>query len=83
MTDYDYEKKNGDGIIEGAGIVAKTAAGVGIGLIGAAVGVAALSAAEVALPAMLCLKAAGIVGGGIGLIFGVNSVQKRKNNNID
>ena len=83
MTDYEYEEKNGSTFMDGAGVVAKTATGVGVGLIGAAIGVAALAAAEITLPAMLCLKAAGIVGGGVGLVFGVNSVQKRKNREQD
>lgn len=64
--------------INGVEVIAKTATGVGVGLLGAAVGVAALAAADIVLPALLCLKAAGVVGGGIGLLFGVNSVKKNK-----
>ena len=67
--------------IEGVGVIAKTATGVGLGLLGAALGVAALATADVILPALLCLKAAGVVGGGIGLIFGVSSFKKNKRNN--
>lgn len=76
--EYDEFEKDElkNGVIKGAGVVAKTATGAGIGLLGAAVGIAALATADIVLPALLCLKAAGIVGGGIGLIFGVNSFKK-------
>ena len=67
----------GDSILSGVNVVATTAAGLGVGLIGASLAVASLAAVEVVLPALLCLKAGGLLGGGCGLVFGVNSARKR------
>jgi hypothetical protein len=79
MTDSKNSKNKSRSVaVDGISIAAKTATGVGVGLIGAAVGVAALATADIVLPALLCLKAAGVVGGGIGLISGVNSTKKNR-----
>ncbi len=72
------EEKDKISVTDGFGIVGKTITGVGVGLLGASVGVAVLAASEVILPALLCLKAAGLIGGGVGLALGVNSAKKKK-----
>jgi hypothetical protein len=78
MSEIKNDEKTKNIALSGVGVVATTATGVGVGLLGAAVGVAALAAVDIVLPALLCLKAAGVVGGGVGLLFGVNSTKKNK-----
>ncbi|MCB4791419.1 MAG: hypothetical protein LHV68_05980 [Elusimicrobia bacterium] len=72
------EEEKKFGVLEGFEVAATTAAGIGAGLVVAAVSVAALASAELVLPALLCLKASGVLGGGAGFIFGVRMTKKRK-----
>ena len=79
MEDFEMMEEEKEGeitVLNGFGVVATTAAGVGVGLLGSALGVAALAAAEVVLPALLCLKAAGVVGGGVGFVIGLKAAKK-------
>jgi len=57
-------------------LVGKTAVGVGAGIV---LGIGALSAAaiaEIAIPAVLTLKALGLTGGAAGLLWGTNGMKK-------
>ena len=52
-------------------IVGKTVAGLGIGVVTAISLVVAAAAAEVAVPAILVLKAFGLTGGALGFLKGI------------
>ena len=52
-------------------IVGKTAAGLGVGIVTGISLVVAAAAAEVAVPAILVLKAFGLTGGAIGFLKGI------------
>ena len=52
-------------------VVAVTCACAGAGVIGAIGAVTAAAVGEVVLPALLCMKVAGITGGAIGLALGL------------
>ena len=59
-------------------VVAITAACTGVGIIGAIGAVTAAAVGEVVLPAVLCMKVAGITGGAIGLAFGIGGKKHDK-----
>jgi hypothetical protein len=52
-------------------IIGKTAAGLGVGIVTGISLVVAAAAAEVAIPALLVLKAFGLTGGALGFLKGI------------
>ena len=70
MTD-DEEKKKPINWGKPVKVVAVTAACAGVGIIGAIGAVTCCAVSEVVLPAVLCMKVAGITGGAIGLVLGI------------
>ncbi len=60
-------------------IALKTTLGAGIGVIGGVLGsIIAVQALEMAVPALLITKAAGVIGGTAGMLFGLNSTEKER-----
>jgi len=55
---------------------ATTVAGAGLGLIAGVAGIAAAAAIEIVLPVSLCLWAAGVSGGAVGLLLGLDKKKK-------
>jgi len=64
-------------VCQGIRTGASTVAGAGLGLITGVAGIAAVAAIEIVLPVSLCLWAAGVSGGAIGLLLGLDSKKKR------
>ncbi len=60
-----------DNIHTACSIVGKALAGVGIGVVGGISLVVAAAAADVAVPALLLLKAFGLTGGALGFVKGI------------
>lgn len=60
-----------DNIHTACSIVGKALAGVGIGVVGGIGLVVAAAAADVAVPALLLLKAFGLTGGALGFVNGI------------
>lgn len=67
------EQKRNINLLKPLRVVAVTTACAAIGVLGAIGAVTIAAAAEVVLPAALCLKAAGIAGGAVGLFLGLSS----------
>ena len=63
-------------VAQGIKTGATTVAGAGLGLIAGVAGIAAAAAIEIVLPVTLCLWAAGVSGGALGLLLGIG--QKKK-----
>lgn len=59
-------------------IAAVTVACAGLGVIGGIWIVTAAAAAEIVLPAALCLNVGGITGGALGLVFGIGKKKENK-----
>lgn len=60
-----------DNIHTACSVVGKTAAGLGVGVVAGITLVVAAAAAEVAVPALLLLKALGLTGGALGFVTGI------------
>ena len=71
--EIDYQKEYGEKCDVGKPIkaIAGTAAGAGIGVIGAVAAITTAAAFEVVLPVALCLWAGGVTFGAVGLMLGI------------
>ncbi|MDO8805449.1 MAG: hypothetical protein Q7R35_13590 [Elusimicrobiota bacterium] len=63
-------------VCQGIKTSAGTVAGAGLGVIAGIAGIAAAAAIEIVLPVSLCLWAAGVSGGAIGLMLGMDPKKK-------
>jgi hypothetical protein len=71
VDSYCCTNTAGDNIHTACSIVGKALAGVGIGVVGGISLVVAAAAADVAVPALLLLKAFGLTGGALGFVTGI------------
>ncbi len=66
-----YPSRTEENIHTACAILGKTAAGLGVGVVTGIGLVVAAAAAEVAVPAVLVLKAFGLTGGALGFLTGI------------
>ena len=66
-----YPSRTEENIHTACAILGKTAAGLGVGIVSGIGLVVAAAAAEVAVPAVLVLKAFGLTGGALGFLTGI------------
>jgi len=76
-TSVEEEKKSID-LTRPIKTAAVTAAGAGLGVLGAIAGITVAGIFEVALPVGLCLWAGGVTCGAIGMALGVGKKRKSK-----
>lgn len=71
VSSYSCANSAEDNIHTACSVVGKTAAGLGIGVVTGLSLVVVAAAAEVAVPALLLLKALGLTGGALGFVTGI------------
>ena len=70
-SNYNCTPTTEENIHTACSIIGKTAAGLGVGIVTGISLVVAAAAAEVAIPALLVLKAFGLTGGALGFLKGI------------
>ena len=71
VNSYCCANTAADNIHTACSVVGKTAAGLGVGVVAGITMVVVAAAAEVAVPALLLLKALGLTGGALGFVTGI------------
>jgi len=71
VNSYGCANTAEDNIHTACSVVGKTVAGLGVGVVAGITLVVVAAAAEVAVPALLLLKALGLTGGALGFVTGI------------